>query len=324
MPYIKSLNIGNVKLDNNLILAPMAGVTDLAFRNLCKEFGAGMAVTEMVSAKAMQYKNKKCLQLFEFTQAERPIAVQIFGSDLTAIREAVLMLNELDFDILDFNMGCPVPKIVNNNDGSALMKNPVLVRDIVSTLVKYSNKPVTVKIRKGFDKNNINAVLIAKIIEDSGAGAVSVHGRTREQMYSGTADLDIIREVKEAVKIPVIGNGDVVDAVSAKRMFDVTGCDAIMIARGAQGRPYIFREIISELSGETPFKLSRNEVLQLACRHARMIVSQKGEDMGIRQMRKHIAWYTAGFPHSATLRNKINSISKYEELEEYLLGSKFD
>lgn len=320
--YIKELKIGTVTLSNNLILAPMAGVTDLSFRMLCKEFGAGMTCTEMISAKALQYGNKKCRQLLETGEGERPVSVQLFGSDINALRAAVEILNEEDFAILDFNMGCPMPKIVNNNEGSALMQKPLEVERIVKALVNTSNKPVTVKIRKGFTEDNANAVLIAKVIEASGASAVAVHGRTREQMYSGNADLDIIKQVKEAVSIPVIGNGDVVDAISALRMFEYTGCDGIMIARGARGKPFVFEEILTVLKDNKEYHpLSRKEVLGLACRHAKAVIEVKGEYIGVREMRKHIAWYTAGFAHSAALRNRINYVTGYDELEECLLSS---
>ena len=309
------MRIGNVTLDNNVILAPMAGVTDLPFRLLCKEQGAGLLCMEMVSAKAIYYNNKNTEALMEIDDRERPVSLQLFGSDADIMSEMAKRIEEKPFAILDINMGCPVPKVAGNGEGSALMKNPALVREIVSKVVKAIEKPVTVKIRKGFDEDHVNAVEIAKIIEDCGAAAVAVHGRTREQYYSGTADWDIIRQVKEAVSIPVIGNGDVTGPESAKKMIDETGVDGIMIGRAARGNPWIFNQIKEYLeTGVIPEKPSYDEVREMMLRHARMQLECKGEYTGIREMRKHVAWYTAGYPHSAKLRAKMNEVESYEQL----------
>ena len=309
------MRIGNVTLDNNVILAPMAGVTDLPFRLLCKEQGAGLLCMEMVSAKAIYYNNKNTEALMEIDDRERPVSLQLFGSDADIMSEMAKRIEEKPFAILDINMGCPVPKVAGNGEGSALMKNPALVREIVSKVVKAIEKPVTVKIRKGFDEEHVNAVEIAKIIEDCGAAAVAVHGRTREQYYSGTADWDIIRQVKEAVSIPVIGNGDVTGPESAKKMIDETGVDGIMIGRAARGNPWIFNQIKEYLeTGVIPEKPSYDEVREMMLRHARMQLECKGEYTGIREMRKHVAWYTAGYPHSAKLRAKMNEVESYEQL----------
>lgn len=310
------LKIGDVTLENNVILAPMAGVTDLPFRLLCKEQGAGLLCMEMVSAKAVHYNNKNTEALLEIHPEEVPVSLQLFGSEPDIMAETAARIEERPFAILDVNMGCPVPKVVNNHEGSALMKDPKLVGEIVNALVKAIKKPVTVKIRKGFDDEHVNAVEIAKIAEANGAAAVAVHGRTREQYYSGKADWDIIRQVKEAVKIPVIGNGDVVDALSAKRLMDETGCDGIMIGRASQGNPWIFKEITQYLdTGVLPEKPSMEEVRNTILRHAQLQLQYKGEYIGIREMRKHVAWYTAGYPNSARLRQKVNEMETFEELE---------
>ena len=313
------MKIGNVNLANPYILAPMAGVTDLPFRLLCKEQGAGLLCMEMISAKALQYKNKNTKALLAIHPDEYPVSLQLFGSDPKIMSEMAKMIEELPFQILDINMGCPVPKVVRNGEGSALMKNPELVHEIVSAVSKAIKKPVTVKIRKGFDDDNINAVEIAKIIEDAGGAAVAVHGRTREQYYSGKADWDIIRQVKEAVSIPVIGNGDVVDAASAEALVEQTGCDGIMIGRGAEGNPWIFKQILHYMeTGETLARPTQHEVKEMMLRHARMQVEYKGGAIGIREMRKHVAWYTAGFPHSAKLRAAINQVESLQALEQML------
>ena len=316
---MRTLKIGNVELANPYILAPMAGVTDLPFRLLCKEQGAGLLCMEMISAKAIQYKNKNTRALLEIHPEEEPVSLQLFGSDPDVISEIAKEIEELPFAILDINMGCPVPKIVRNGEGSALMNQPKLVYEIVSKTVKAIHKPVTVKIRKGFNDESINAVEIAKIIEDAGASAVAVHGRTREQYYSGKADWDIIRQVKEAVKIPVIGNGDVVSGESAIAMMEQTGCDGVMIGRGAQGNPWIFSELVHyEKTGSMPPRPSNEELKEMMLRHARLQMQYKGEFIGIREMRKHVSWYTSGLKNSAKLRGEINAVESYEELEELL------
>ena len=319
---IKPLKIGSVTLPNNLILAPMAGVTDLPFRLLCKEQGAGLLCMEMVSAKAILYKNRNTESLLEIDPRENPVSLQLFGSDPEIISKLAHQIHDRPFDILDLNMGCPVPKIVNNGEGSALMKNPKLAGEIIRQTVKAIDKPVTVKIRKGFDDEHINAVEMAKIAEDAGAAAVAVHGRTREQFYSGRADWDIIRQVKEAVSIPVIGNGDLLTAEDVIAMEAQTGCDGFMIARGAQGNPWIFRQILHYFeTGEHLAKPTLEEVTQMILRHARMMLEFKGEYIGIREIRKHAAWYTAGYPNSARLRVAINNVESFEALEELLMNN---
>ena len=313
------MQIGNVTIPNNLILAPMAGVTDLPFRLLCKEQGAGLVCTEMVSAKAISFHNKNTEALMRTEPGERPVSLQLFGSDPCIISEMAAYIEDRPFDILDINMGCPVPKVTGNGEGSALMKNPGLVEQIVSRTVRATKKPVTIKIRKGFDAEHVNAVEIARIAEASGAAAVAVHARTRDQYYAGRADWDIIRRVKEAVSIPVIGNGDVNSPESARQMLEETGCDGVMIGRAARGNPWIFRRILTFMeTGEDPGKPDRKQVAEMILRHAQMLLAYKGEYTGMREMRKHIAWYTAGFPHSAKLRAKTNEISTMEELRELL------
>lgn len=313
------MKIGNVTLKNNVILAPMAGVTDLPFRLLCKELGAGLVCTEMVSAKAIAYHNKNTIPLLEVAQEERPTSLQLFGSDPDIISEMAAYIEERPFDILDLNMGCPVPKVAGNGEGSALMKRPDLVGAIVEKVVQRIHKPVTVKIRSGFTADTINAVEIAKVAEAAGASAVAVHGRTREQYYTGTADWEIIRQVKEAVKIPVIGNGDVDSPQAAKKMLEETGCDGVMIGRAARGNPWIFREVAAYLeTGRLIERPNKEEILEMMLRHTKMQLEFKGEYTAMREMRKHIAWYTAGFPHSAKLRGSINEVETYEQLEELL------
>lgn len=316
---MSKLTIGNVTLENNVILAPMAGVTDLPFRLLCKEQGAGLLCMEMVSAKAIHYKNKNTEELMAIRPEEMPVSLQLFGSEPDLMAEVAKQIEERPFAILDINMGCPVPKVVNNGEGSALMKDPKRVEKIITKVSRAIQKPVTVKIRKGFDDDHVNAVEIARIAESAGAAAVAVHGRTRQQYYSGTADWEIIARVKEAVKIPVIGNGDVTSPQKAVELLRQTGCDGVMIGRGAQGNPWIFRQITEYLeSGHIPEKPSPAEVKRVIQEHARLQLEIKGEYTGVREMRKHMAWYTAGYPHSARFRRMINSMETMEELLEGL------
>ena len=311
------MKIGNIEIENCLALGPMAGVTDLPFRLLCKEMGCNMLYTEMVSAKAILYKNKNTKELLNIDKNEHPVGVQLFGSDPDIMAQIAAQVEEGECDFIDINMGCPVPKIVNNGEGSALLKQPKLVEEILTKMVKAVNKPVTVKIRKGFENGTVYAVEIAKIAESCGVSAIAVHGRTREQYYSGKADWDVIKDVKKAVKIPVIGNGYIFSAEDAKAMKEYTGCDGLMVARGARGNPWIFREIKEYLeNGNVIDKPTINDIREMIIRHAKMLVDYKGEYTGIREMRKHIAWYTAGLPHSAELRRMCNQIETMENLVE--------
>ncbi len=314
---IEKLKIGNVTLENNLVLGPMAGVTDLPFRLLCKEQGAGLLCMEMVSAKGVHYNNKNTEQLLAIDKREHPVSLQLFGSDPHIMGEITRRMDERDFDIIDLNMGCPVPKVFQNGDGSALMKNPKLAGEIIREMVKATKKPVTVKIRKGIDEAHVNAVEVAKIAEDAGAAAVAVHGRTREQYYSGKADWEMIRQVKEAVSIPVIGNGDLLCAADVARMKEQTGCDGFMIARGAQGNPWIFHQILHFFkTGEEEAKPDKKQMADMVLRHAKMQIAWKGENIGMREMRKHAAWYTSGYPNGASLRRAMNEVTTYAQLEE--------
>lgn len=310
------MKIGNIEIAGNIALGPMAGVTDLPFRTLCKEMGCGLMYTEMVSAKAILYNNKNTDELLKVDESERPIAVQLFGSDADIMSEMAARIEDGPYDFIDINMGCPVPKIVGNGEGSALMKNPELAGKIVNAMVKKCKKPITVKIRKGFDDENINAPEFAKLLEANGASMIAVHGRTREQYYTGHADWDIIRQVKEAVGIPIIGNGDITTPEEAKRMLDETGCDGIMIGRAARGNPWIFKAVSHYLeTGELTGAPSLAEVKAMMLRHAKMLTEYKGDFIGIREMRKHIAWYISGYPHSAAIRNQVNMVESLGELE---------
>ncbi|HJB28045.1 MAG TPA: tRNA dihydrouridine synthase DusB [Candidatus Blautia faecavium] len=311
--------IGDVQIDNPFVLAPMAGVTDLPFRRLCKEQGAGLICMEMVSAKAISFHNKNTEALMEIDPVEHPISLQLFGSEPGLMGEVAKSIEERPFDILDINMGCPVPKVVNNGEGSALLKNPRLIADIVKSVSQAIKKPVTVKVRIGFEKEKVDIVDIAKRAEDAGAAAIAVHGRTREQYYSGKADWDAIRRVKEAVSIPVIGNGDVDSPKKAEDMLRETGCDGVMVGRAVRGNPWIFRELNHYFAtGEILPRPSAKEVREMILRHTRDQIAVKGEYTGIREMRKHVAWYTAGMRHSAALRRESNQIGSYEELEKLL------
>ena len=313
---IEKLKIGNVELENNLILAPMAGVTDLPFRLLCKEQGAALCCMEMVSAKGIYYNNKNTESLLTVDERERPVSLQLFGSDPEIMSKMAAKIENRNFDILDINMGCPVPKIVNNGEGSALMKNPVLAGKIIEAIVNAIKKPVTVKIRKGFDDDHVNAVEMAHVAQESGAAAVAVHGRTREQYYAGKADWNVIADVKAAVSIPVIGNGDILDAKDVIAMKEQTGCDGFMIGRGAQGNPWIFHQILHYFeTGEIIGKPPMEEMIKTMLRHAKLQIAFKGDYLGIREMRKHAAWYTAGYKGASKLRGSINDVESYEELE---------
>jgi tRNA-dihydrouridine synthase B len=317
MKSIKPIRLGHVFIETPLALGPMAGVTDLPFRCLCKEQGAGLLYTEMVSAKAITYHNKNTEQLIRTRPEEKPVAVQLFGNDPMIMAEAAAMIEEERFDFFDINMGCPVPKVVNNGEGSALTKDPQLAGEIVKNIVKKVKKPVTAKIRIGFDVEHITAVEMAKSLEAAGAAMIAVHGRTREQYYSGRADWKVIRQVKEAVRIPVLGNGDVTDGLSAKAMLEETGCDGIMIARAAKGNPWIFREILNYLkTGAEVGRPSMDEVCDMILRHAKMLTDYKGESIGIREMRGHFSWYTAGMRNSSYMRREINRAETLSELEE--------
>lgn len=315
------MRIGDIETHNNIFLAPMAGITDIAFRRICKRFGCGLVYTEMVSAKGMYYKSENTASLTQIDEEERPVAVQIFGSDPDIMAYAAGQLEKGGADIIDINMGCPTPKIVNNGDGCALMKNTVLIGKIIDTVVKTVNIPVTVKIRKGWDERSANAIEIASIAQDEGAKAITIHGRTREQFYSGKADWEIIRKVKKEVKIPVIGNGDILTPQDAKNMMEETGCDGIMIGRGAQGNPWIFRRTLEYIkSGAILNEPSAEEKVNMILEHMDKLIELKGEYIGIKEMRKHIVWYLKGLPSSGKLKNQVFNITQRGKIEELLIS----
>ena len=320
------MKIGNVQLDNEVFLSPMAGVTDLPFRTICKEKGCGMLYTEMINAKALCYDDENTKKMLNLEDDGHPVAVQIFGSDPEYMGKAASIMNQYTNDILDINMGCPAPKVIKNGDGSALMRNPKLAAEVLTAVVKNSEKPVTLKIRKGWDDNSVNAVEIAKIAEECGISALAIHGRTREQFYSGKADWDIIAEIKQSINIPVIGNGDVFDVQDAVNMLEKTKCDAIMIGRGSQGNPWIFNRINHYMkTGEILPEPTLEEKIGTAIKHMNLAVAEHGEYVAVREMRKHIGWYLKGLKNSAKYRDQINKITDYKEviaiLEEYVQHS---
>jgi len=315
--YIKKIKIGNVEIKNNIFLAPMAGITDKAFRKICAEQNAGLVYTEMISSKGIYYNDKKTIELMDTDIEGMPRAVQIFGNDPYIISEAIRKIED-NADIIDINMGCPAPKVTSNGEGSSLLKEPKLIGDIVRSAVSSTNKPITVKIRKGWDDTQVNASEVAKIIEEAGASLITIHGRTRQEFYSGTCDLDIIRQVKESVSIPVIGNGDIEDYESAKKMFDYTNVDGIMIGRASLGNPWVFNKIIEKDLNNIDIEISDKEKYEMILKHYELCIKNKGEYTAIREMRKHIAWYIKGMKNNSNMKNIINSLENIDEIYKVL------
>jgi nifR3 family TIM-barrel protein len=316
--YLKPIKIGKLEVNNNVFLAPMAGVTDMPYRKLCKEFGAGLVYTEMVSSKAIEYGSEKTINICEVFDWEHPVGIQLFGSDPRIMADTAKKVSEFA-DIIDINMGCPANKIVKNGEGSALMKNPKLAGEIIKEVVQASVVPVTVKIRKGWNDSSVNAIEIAQIAEDMGASLITVHGRTREEFYSGKSDLNIIKKVKESVSIPVIGNGDITSPETAKIMFEETNCDGIMIGRASQGNPWIFERIITYLRDDILLpEVSPKQKIDMALTHLKMLIDYKGEHRGICEMRKNLFSYIKNFPNATELRNRISTYDKYEDIENLL------